>query len=62
MISSQMPFATILDKANDVGYINVVVPHLTPGGVSNHQYAGDTLMLLQLDEREREALIILSLS
>jgi hypothetical protein len=53
MISSQMPFATILDKANDVGYINVVVPHLTPGGVSNHQYAGDTLMLLQLDEREK---------
>jgi hypothetical protein len=53
MISSQMPFAAILDKANEVGHINVVVPHLTPGGVTNLQYAGDTLMLLQLDEREK---------
>jgi hypothetical protein len=42
--------AAILDKANRVGHIHGVVPHLIPGGITHLQYVDDTMILIQNDD------------
>jgi hypothetical protein len=42
----------MLSKACAAGHIAGVVPHLIQGGVSNLQYADDTLILIQYNEQQ----------
>lgn len=43
--------AHILNKARNAGYIRGVVPHLIEGGISHLQYADDTIILIEGDEK-----------
>jgi hypothetical protein len=43
--------SALLDAATRVGHIKGVVPHLIHGGVTHLQYADDTILLLELDDR-----------
>jgi hypothetical protein len=43
-------FAAILVRANAASHIRGVVLHLIPGSVTHLQYAGDMILMLQLDE------------
>jgi hypothetical protein len=44
--------STMLARANAAGHISGVVPHLIPGGLTHLQYADDTLILIQYEERQ----------
>ena len=43
--------AAILDAAKRTGHIKGVVPHLIPERVSHLQYADDTIIMIQHDDR-----------
>jgi hypothetical protein len=43
--------SALLDVAARAGHIKGVVPHLIQGGVTHLQYADDTILLLDLDDR-----------
>ena len=43
--------AAMLDAANNAGHIKGVVSHLVAGGVTHLQYADDTILLLELEDR-----------
>jgi hypothetical protein len=43
--------SALLDAAARAGHIKGVVPHLIHGGVTHLQYADDTILLLELDDR-----------
>jgi hypothetical protein len=42
--------AAMLSRANSMGDIRGVVPHLIPGGVTDLQYADDTMTLIELTD------------
>lgn len=41
----------ILRKAKQKGHVKGVVPHLVPGGLTHLQYADDTVILVELDDK-----------
>src|SRR4051812_47607794 len=41
----------MLDRAREAGHITGGVPHLIPGGVSQLQYADDTMLMFAPDDK-----------